>query len=188
MMTNTRISGTMEAAEGYLKRTKEVASLEKGTMAVMDYRTRDGLADYGFSIEHQSNTGWRVYIIFQPFQQGRNGNLPLPYESVDDEERRYVDWPGKLDSLGDAKTVAARWAELAQRDLRARQQHALYVKLIEQKKSAAGSLNHVNDTVGVGEEDGHHGCSSSISVIPHAASSAEARQKVGTTYVADEVA
>jgi hypothetical protein len=136
-----------------------------------------------------------VYIIFQPFQQGRNGNLPLPYESVDDEERRYVDWPGKLDSLGDAKTVAALWAELAQRDLRARQQHALYVELIErslhakeQKKSAAGSLNHVNDTVGVGEEDGHHGCNSSISVIPHAASSAEARQKVGTTYVADEVA
>lgn len=126
----------MEAAEGYLKRTKEVASLEEGTMAVMDYRTRDGLADYGFSIEHQSNTGWRVCIIFQPFQQGRNDNLPLSYESIDDEERRYVDWPGKLDNLGDAKTVAALWAELAQRDLRARQQHGLYVELIERSLHA----------------------------------------------------
>ncbi len=33
-------------------------------MVVRDYRTQDGLADYGFSIEFQSDVGWRVYIIF----------------------------------------------------------------------------------------------------------------------------
>lgn len=32
-------------------------------MAVMDYRTRDGLVTYGFSIEPHSGAGWRVYIM-----------------------------------------------------------------------------------------------------------------------------
>lgn len=33
-------------------------------MVVRDCRMQDGLADYGFSIEFQSDVGWRVYIIF----------------------------------------------------------------------------------------------------------------------------
>jgi len=32
-------------------------------MVVMDYRTQDRLTDYGFSIEFQSDIGWRAYII-----------------------------------------------------------------------------------------------------------------------------
>lgn len=83
-------------------------------MAVMDYRTQDGLADYGFALEFQPNEGWRVYIIFHPFRQG-DDNLQFPYQSIDSTGRRYVDWPSKLDSLGDAKTVAALWAELIYR-------------------------------------------------------------------------
>jgi hypothetical protein len=84
-----------------------------GNMAVMDYRTRDGLADYGFSIEFQREEGWRVYIIFNPFHED-GGSLRLPYQAIENG-RRYVDWRAKLDSLGDARTVAALWAELAQR-------------------------------------------------------------------------
>jgi hypothetical protein len=61
-------------------------------MAVMDYRTRDGCVDYGFSIDYEPSRGWRVYIIFQPFHQGHVDNLILPYQSVDDKGRRYVDW------------------------------------------------------------------------------------------------
>lgn len=30
------------------------------------YRTKDGLADYGFSIEPQPNGSWRAYIFNQP--------------------------------------------------------------------------------------------------------------------------
>jgi hypothetical protein len=82
------------------------------TMAVMDYRTRDGLADFGFSIEFQSDVGWRAYIIFQLSHQGYGDSLPLPYQSIDHNGRRYVNWSAKIDSLGDAKTVAALWAEL----------------------------------------------------------------------------
>jgi len=84
-------------------------------MAVMNYRTQDGLADYGFSIEFQSNVGWRTYIIFQLSHQGHDDSLPLPYQSIDHQGRRYVNWSAKIDSLGDAKTVAVFWAELIQR-------------------------------------------------------------------------
>jgi hypothetical protein len=91
-------------------------------MAVMDYRTRDGLADYGFSIKFQSDKGWRVYIIFQPVNHGHDDNLNLPYQSIDDNGRRYVDWPDKVDNLGDAKTVAGLWAELVHSYRRAQEQ------------------------------------------------------------------
>lgn len=84
-------------------------------MAVMDYRTQDGLADYGFSIEFQSNVGWRVYIVFQPSCQGSDDDSKWPYQATDCNGRSYVNWSAKLDNLGDAKTVAALWAEISKR-------------------------------------------------------------------------
>ncbi|MGH3718472.1 MAG: hypothetical protein ACRDRI_06420 [Pseudonocardiaceae bacterium] len=84
-------------------------------MAVMDYRTRDGLADYGFSVEFQPAIGWRVYIIFKPLCQGGDGKSQCPYQATDHNGRSYVNWPAKLDNLGDAKTVAALWAEIDER-------------------------------------------------------------------------
>jgi hypothetical protein len=84
-------------------------------MVVMDYRTQDKLADYGFSIEFQSDVGWRAYIIFQLSCQGDGDSRPLPYQSLDHNGRCYVNWPARIDSLGEAKTVAALWAELIQR-------------------------------------------------------------------------
>lgn len=84
-------------------------------MAVMSYRTEDGFADYGFSIEYQQDAGWRVYIVFEPPYQNHNNNLRAPYQSIDHEERRYIDWSSRLDSLGDAKTIATLWAEIAHR-------------------------------------------------------------------------
>ncbi len=86
-------------------------------MAVMDYRTQDGLADYGFSIEYHPDRGWRIYVIFQPLHRSPDEGIKLPHLAVDDNGRQYVDWPSKLDSLGEAKTVAALWAELIQRHL-----------------------------------------------------------------------
>lgn len=81
------------------------------TMVVMDYRTQDGLADYGFAIEFQPDEGWRVYVVFQPFSQRQGGGPQLPHQTIDSKGRRYVNWPAKVDSLGDAKKVAALWAE-----------------------------------------------------------------------------
>ncbi|MGH3782037.1 MAG: hypothetical protein ACRDRO_15810 [Pseudonocardiaceae bacterium] len=113
-------------------------------MAVMDYRTQDGLADYGFSIEFQPGRGWRVYIIFDPFRKGQDDCLQLPYQSFQNDQRRYVDWPSQLENLGEAKTVAGLWAELTQRHQRAQEKQERYAELIQrywraQKGSNASS-------------------------------------------------
>jgi hypothetical protein len=100
-------------------------------MVAMDYRTRDGLADYGFSIEPQPDDGWRVYIIFRPFRQAMDDTSKLPYQSIDDIGRHYVDWPARLNSLGEAKTVAGLWVELVEPYRRIQEQKARYVELIE---------------------------------------------------------
>jgi hypothetical protein len=136
----------------------------------MGYRTQDGLADYGFSIEFQPEMGWRVYIIFDSFHQDYNSH-ELPHQSVEDG-RRYVDWAAKLGSLGEARIVAALWAELAQRYQRTQEQHALYVKMIEhyqrtrgQRKAKPADRDRVGDLVGTNEAGSEH--EDDGSVIPH---------------------
>jgi len=89
-------------------------------MTVVDYHTRDGLAEFGFSIEFRSNIGWRVYIIFDPFSWGNPQGMDLPYQSVDHAGRRYVNWSSRVDTLGEARTVAEIWAELVQHAQRER--------------------------------------------------------------------
>jgi hypothetical protein len=96
--------------------------MEGKTMAVMNYRTQDGLADYAFSIEFQSDVGWRSYIIFRFSRQGHGDNPQLPYQSIDHNGSRYVDWSVKIDSLGDSKTVTEFWAELVQHYHRVKEQ------------------------------------------------------------------
>lgn len=141
-------------------------------MAVMEYWTKDGLVDFGFSIEFLSRLGWRVYIILDPFHRGHDHNLDLPYQSIDDDGRRYVDWSSTLDSLGDARTVAGIWAELAYRDHRSKKEHARYVELIQrhrrnQKQKTVTSVHsdHLENTVDPG---GSPGPQDHDSVIPHA--------------------
>lgn len=149
-------------------------------MTVMDYRTRDGFTDYGFAIDFQPDIGWRVYIVFQPFHQSNGDSLPLPYQSIDHTGRRYVDWSEKLDNLGDAKKVAALWAELAQKYQRDQERKARDIELIEryrrnQERRRATPADP--DRTGDGAVDAgaaglaHQDCGS---VIPHPRVSAEA--------------
>jgi hypothetical protein len=98
---------------------------------VVDCQTNDGLAHFGFSIEFQQDTGWRVFIIFDPFHRDRDHPLDLPYQSVDNAGRRYVDWSAKINTLDEAKIVARTWSELIHRDKRAQEERALYVELIK---------------------------------------------------------
>ena len=63
------------------------------------------------------------------------GDIPqLPYQSFDEDGRRYVTWRSKLDNLGDAKTVAELWAELVHGYQRDQEEHGLYVELIKRYK------------------------------------------------------
>ena len=147
-------------------------------MTVMDYRTRDGLAEYGFSIDFEPARGWRVYIILQPFHQGRDDSLSLPYQTIDCNGRRYVDWPEKLDSLGDAKTVAGLWAEEAHRYQRTQEQRSLHVELIEryrrtheQRRTTPSGPDHLDNAVGAGETGPEH--QNRGPAIPHPEAPAE---------------
>lgn len=132
-------------------------------MAVMQYQTRDGLADYGFSIEFYPVVGWRIYVIFDPFPKYEDG-MDLPYQSVDDDGRRYVDWVPKLENLSDAKTVASLWAELTQRYHRSRQLHTTQLDLIQRCLSSSGQkqiarrdgLNHADNPIGLDEVGAGH--------------------------------
>jgi hypothetical protein len=126
-------------------------------MAVMSYRTQDGLGDYGFSIESEPRTGWGVYIIFAPFL-GNADSMNLPYQSLDDTGRRYVDWPTKLESLGDAKAVASLWAELIQKYQYSQEQHRRRLDLIqrclaiqEQRKVVSAGRDSYGNAISTGE-------------------------------------
>lgn len=83
-------------------------------MAVMDYRSQDGFASYAFSIEFNSDVGWRVYIVFRPLYQDGEEASKRPYEAIDGSGRSYINWPAKLDNLADARTVATLWAQNAE--------------------------------------------------------------------------
>ncbi|MFL6146526.1 MAG: hypothetical protein ACJ72I_03240 [Pseudonocardiaceae bacterium] len=106
-------------------------------MAIVEHRTRDGLADYGFSLEFQPGVGWRVYIMFVPFREHEN-SMGLPYQALDNDGRRYVEWGPKLENLGDAKTIASLWAELTERYQRSRERRAIQLDLIQRCLSARG--------------------------------------------------
>jgi hypothetical protein len=83
-----------------------------------------------------------------------------------------VDWSSKLDSLGDARNVAALWAELAHRYQRTQEQRAFYVDLIqrylrtqEQRKATPAGPARPGDAIGAdGSGAGHQDCGP---VIPH---------------------
>jgi hypothetical protein len=112
-------------------------------MTVMVYRTQDGLTNYGFSIDFRPDIGWRVYIIFRPVCQGLDDSPSLPYQAIDSDGRRYVDWSERLDNLGDARTVAAFWAELVQDYYRAQVKKALDDELVEHYRRAQERRNAI---------------------------------------------
>jgi len=77
------------------------------------YRTRDGLADYRFSIERQTNGAYRVFILAQP-SYGSKSTAAHATHRLSAGGRHYVCWNRPLRSEGEAKTVAALWADATQ--------------------------------------------------------------------------
>ena len=68
----TPVGAPRTAGGGFARIMKEKSSPS------WDYQIQDGLADYGFAIEFQPDTGWRVYIICQPFYHSHDATLQLP--------------------------------------------------------------------------------------------------------------
>lgn len=81
------------------------------------YRTSDGLADYRFIFEEQSDGTWRAYIEEQPSYRGRPTDTHSTHR-LSDGDRKYVCWTDPLRSLEEAKQVAALWADATQQYIR----------------------------------------------------------------------
>ncbi len=81
------------------------------------YRTRDGQADYGFSIERQRDSSYRVYIESMPGYGSRNTGVHVTHR-LSDGGRNYICWSESLGSEQAAKQVAARWADMTQEYIR----------------------------------------------------------------------
>jgi hypothetical protein len=81
---------------------------------VIYYRTKDGLADYGFLIERQADGFYRAYIVSQPSYGSRDANLHATHR-LPDGSRYYVCWTGRLKTEQQARQVAALWADATQK-------------------------------------------------------------------------
>lgn len=78
------------------------------------YRTRDGMADYGFSFERDSNGTWRAFITSQPSYRGADDGLHATHRLRSTDGRYYVCWTGSIYSLDEIMAVARLWADATQ--------------------------------------------------------------------------
>lgn len=81
------------------------------------YRTKDGLADYWFSFEKQSDGSWRAYILSTVDYRGRADGCHATHR-LRDGSRPYVCWTTPLYNESDVRAVAAIWADNTQRYIR----------------------------------------------------------------------
>lgn len=77
------------------------------------YRTKDGLADYGFAFSRMSAGFYRVYIVSQPSYGFRDTSVHATHR-LTDGDRRYICWTGVLRTEEQARAVAAAWADRTQ--------------------------------------------------------------------------
>lgn len=85
-------------------------------MPQVKYRTKDGLADYLFSFEQQSDGSWRAYILDMPSYGSRSTSGTVTHRLYDG--RHYVCFTPPPRTLVDMQKVAAYWADLTQTYLR----------------------------------------------------------------------
>lgn len=94
---------------------------QRSTGGMIYYRTRDGRADYGFSVERQSDGMYRPYITSQPNYGSRSTGAHETHRLTGSGGRKYVCWDRPLRSEEEANNVAALWADATQNYIRAGQ-------------------------------------------------------------------
>jgi hypothetical protein len=108
------LNGLYQLNRVTLARKLEVSEMSKFKCY---YRTSDGTADYCFSFEEQLNRTWRAYIEEQPSYQSRETDSSSTHR-LTDGRRKYICWTKPLNSLEEAKQVAALWADKTQNYIR----------------------------------------------------------------------
>jgi hypothetical protein len=81
------------------------------------YRTNDGRADYGFSLERQTDGSLRPYITSMPSYGSRDTGLHTTHR-LSEGNRYYVCWSRSLHSEQEVKDVVSLWADLTQTYIR----------------------------------------------------------------------
>jgi len=81
------------------------------------YRTKDGLADYQFSFEQESDGTWRAYILTDVDYRDRADDCHSTHR-LTAGSRQYVCWTKPLHSEQEARQVAALWADATQQYIR----------------------------------------------------------------------
>jgi hypothetical protein len=77
------------------------------------YRTKDGTADYQFMFEEIFEGCWHIYIESQPPYRGRDEDSHSTHR-LPDGQRKYICWDGEIETLDEAKKVAALWSDKTQ--------------------------------------------------------------------------
>jgi hypothetical protein len=89
----------------------------KGDTDMIYYRTKDGRADYGFSIEQQNDGSLRAYIENMPSYGSRDTSL-LTTHRLTDGNRHYVCWSKSIYDPEAMKSVVALWSDATQKYIR----------------------------------------------------------------------
>lgn len=110
-------SAESRARRTALSHTRSTEDRPESIIQTTLYRTKDGQADYSFSLERQSGGTWRVYIANQPDYKGRKSDAHSTHR-FSDGGRKYICWTDPLQSLNQAKQVAAAWADATQEYIR----------------------------------------------------------------------
>lgn len=77
------------------------------------YRTKDGQADYGFSLEEQNDGSLRAYVDSMPNYGSRSTSLHTTHR-LTDGGRHYICWNRNLYDEEDLKKVVAVWSDATQ--------------------------------------------------------------------------
>ncbi len=112
-----RNSAESRARRTHLSNSRSTEARQESRTMTTFYRTKDGQADYSFSLERQSGGTWRVYIETQPDYKGRESDAHTTHR-LSDGGRKYICWTAPLQSLDQAKQVAAAWADATQKYIR----------------------------------------------------------------------
>ncbi len=92
--------------------------IERDKHMITYYRTKDGMADYKFSLEYQSGGGYQAFILDMPSYNGRDQDIYTTHRSIDEHGRYYVCWSKPLYTEEELKKVVALWSDLTQTYIR----------------------------------------------------------------------
>jgi hypothetical protein len=96
-----------------LKALSQTRNQEERMKKNIYYRTKDGRADYGFSLEEQNDGSLRAYVESMPSYGSRSTSLHTTHR-LTDGNRHYVCWSEDINDEDGLKEVVASWSDKTQ--------------------------------------------------------------------------